>query len=105
METEFKEVCVGGVLQVKSYKDKLVVEDVLTLRFVRERDGIEADLSLFFLVQQFGLKARSFVKLWAKSFPSMRGSYFRACLETVCLQGDSFLKLLKMLSEFKTEGR
>ena len=102
MDGDFKEVCVGGVLQVKAYKDRLVVEDELTLRFDREHDGIEADLSLYFLVQQFGDNARRFVELWAKSFPSMRGAYFRACLETWYYSGDSFLELMKTLSEFRT---
>lgn len=107
METDFRELEIEG-LDVKEYKDKLVVEDKLTLRFEKENDKVDAHLTLFFLATQIEWNtkwdARRFVRSWANSHPSMRGSEFRSCIQAGPDGDHPFWRSLKTQRKCRTGG-
>lgn len=91
-------------LDAKEYKDKIVVEDKLTLRFEKENDKVDAHLTLIFLAnREWNAKwdARRYVRIWANSHPSMRGSEFHACIRALT-SDDPFWKMSK--SRCRTGG-
>lgn len=74
----------GDCLEVKNYGDRLVVEDKLTIRANNNRDMLDAQMALLYLVHCLGTKIRCFVEVWAELFDGIEGSEFHRQIDSLC---------------------
>lgn len=74
----------GDCLEVKNYGDRLVVEDKLTIRTNNNREMLDAQLALLYLVHCLGAKVRCFIEVWAELFNGIEGSGFYRQIDSLC---------------------